>query len=151
MQSAILDLSPVAPGSVMGAVPLNIWRRQWSTWSSSLQMTPNRGDRSMCSQAGLLSRATQAGWRDGPAGTLWSSAKTNAKCCTWEGKKPLQEYRLGLNGGGAALRRRTWESWWTAGWTLVPPTFQMGKGEGRKVHLRQPHFRVDSAGSRMLD
>lgn len=35
--------------------------------------------------------------------------------------------------------------------TRVPPTFQMGKGEGCKVHLRQPYFIVDSAGSRRLD
>ena len=35
--------------------------------------------------------------------------------------------------------------------TRVPSTFQMGKGEGCKVHCRQAYFIVDSAGSRRLD
>lgn len=94
--------SPIPQGSVMGAVLLNIWRRQGSAWSSSLQMRPNRGDRSMHSQAGLLSRATKTDWRDGPSGTLWNSAKANAKCCTTEGKKPLWEYWLGAEWWGSS-------------------------------------------------
>lgn len=36
-------LGTTPQGLVMGAVLLNIWRRQWSSWSSSLQVTPDRG------------------------------------------------------------------------------------------------------------
>lgn len=57
-----------------------------SALSSSSWMTPNRGDQSVHWRAGLPSRETWAGWRNGPAGISRNSTRTNATSCAWEGR-----------------------------------------------------------------
>lgn len=55
-----------------------------------------KGDQLICFRAGLSSRETWTGQRDELTGTLWNSARTNTKSCTWEG-------RNSCNGTGWAL------------------------------------------------
>lgn len=42
--------------------------------------------------------AVLTGWRDGPRGTLWTSTRTSAKCCTWEGRTTGNDTSWGLTG-----------------------------------------------------
>lgn len=86
------------------------WSRWQSTLSSGLWMAPDWEDQTVHLGAGLPSRGTWADWRDGPTGTFWSSARTDAKSCSWEGRIPFRDTGWEMEGlGRAALWERPWE------------------------------------------
>ena len=63
----------------------------------------NWGDQLMSSRSGLPLSMAQAGWRNGPIGTLLNSTRTSAKCCSWEGLTPDRDTGEGL------AREQLWE------------------------------------------
>ena len=69
----------------------------------------------MHQKAVLPCTETWTSWRVGCRET-WSSARASAGSCTWGGTTPCISTGLGRTCWRAALRRRTWECWWTTGW-----------------------------------
>lgn len=59
-------------------------------------------------KARLPYKGTQAGYRDGPAGTLGNSTRTSAESCPFNGPTSWQGTGWGPLGWGAALRESPW-------------------------------------------
>lgn len=53
-------------------------------------------------------RETLGGWKNGLAGTSWSSTKGAIKSCPWEGTILCARTSLGTAGWKAALQERNW-------------------------------------------
>ena len=86
----------------------------WKTErSSSLQMTPPWGHQLVCSWAGLPSRGTQTGWRNGPTGPLQNSARAKAKSCTCKETTPCNGTAWGLPGWSSSVEEAV-GCWWAA-------------------------------------
>lgn len=80
-------------------------------------MTPNWGDQSICSKAGLPSRGIWTGWKNRPTVNLWKSIRASAKSYPSEERMAGSDAGWGRTGGGAALLKRSWGQWQTVSGT----------------------------------